>query len=103
MRYRRSDPEQSFEEYLKKPCISDRGFLFEQRLKECLSDPKLSLNAVADLLGVGASTIGQYAKKSGIDVKKRRKASYYSRDAIIMRTKLLTIVGVSRKSCKRCL
>ena len=81
MRYRRSDPEQSFEEYLKKPCISDRGFLFEQRLKECLSDTKLSLNAVADLLGVGASTIGQYAKKSGIDVKKRRKASYYSRDA----------------------
>ncbi len=33
------------------------------------------------MLGVGASTIGQYAKKSGIDVKKRRKASYYSRDA----------------------
>ena len=81
MRYRQSDPEQNFEEYLKKPCISDRGFIFEQRLKEYLSDPKLLLNAVADLLGVGASTVGQYAKKNGIDVKKRRKASYYSRDA----------------------
>lgn len=78
MRYRRSNPGQSFEEYLKKPCISDRGFIYEQRLKECLSNPELSLNTIADMLGVGASTIGQYAKKNGIDVKKRRKASYYS-------------------------
>lgn len=78
MRYRRSDPRQSFEEYLKKPCISNRGFIYEQHLKEYLSDPELSLNAIADLLGVGANTVGQYAKKNGIDVKKRRKASYYS-------------------------
>nr|WP_300850421.1 TnsD family Tn7-like transposition protein [uncultured Acetatifactor sp.] len=81
MRYRRSDPGQSFEEYLKKPCISDRGFIYGERLKECLSDPELSLNAIADMLGVGANTIGQYAKKNGIDVKKRRKASYYSSGA----------------------
>ena len=33
MRYRRSDPWQSFEEYLKKPCISARGFIYEERLK----------------------------------------------------------------------
>ncbi len=78
MRYRRSDPEQGFEEYLRKPCISDRGFIYEQHLKEYLSDPRLSLNAIADMLGVGATTVGQYAKKNGIDVKKRRKASYYS-------------------------
>lgn len=39
------------------------------------------MNTVADLLGVGASTVGQYARESGIDVKKRCKASYYSRDA----------------------
>ena len=78
MRYRRSDPRQSFEEYLKKPCISNRGFIYEQHLKEYLSDPELSLNAIADLLGVGANTVGQYAKKNGIDVKKRRKASCYS-------------------------
>ena len=49
-----------------------------QNLKEYLSDPELSLNAIADLLGVGANTVGQYAKKNGIDVKKRRKASCYS-------------------------
>ena len=30
------------------------------------------------MLGVGANTVGQYAKKNGIDIKKRRKASYYS-------------------------
>lgn len=77
----RSGPEQNFEEYLKKPCISDRGFIFEKCLKECLSNQELSLNAVADMLGVGTSTVGQYARKSGIDIKKRRKASYYSRDA----------------------
>lgn len=81
MRYRRSDTEQSFNEYLKRPCISDRGFIYEQRLKECFSDPELSLKTIADMLGVGASTIGQCAKKNGIDIKKRRKASYYSRDA----------------------
>lgn len=81
MRYRRSDPEQSFEEYLKKPCISGRGFIFERCLKEYLSNEELSLNAVAGLLGVGASTVSRYARKSGIDVKKRRKASYYSRGA----------------------
>lgn len=81
MRYRRSDRGQSFEEYLKKPCISDRGFIYEERLKECLSNPELSLNAIANTLGVGANTIGQYAKKNGIDVKKRRKASYYSGNA----------------------
>ena len=81
MRYRRSDPGQGFEEYLKKPCISDRGFIYEERMKEYLSNPELSLNAIADMLGVGANTIGQYAKKNGIDVKKRRKASYYSSGA----------------------
>ena len=78
MRYRRSDPGQSFEEYLKNPCISNRGFIYEQHLKEYLSNPGLSLNAIADMLGVGANTVGQYAKKNGIDVKERRKASYYS-------------------------
>lgn len=78
MRYRRSDPGQSFEEYLKKPCISDKGFVYEECLKECLSNAELSLNVIADMLGVGASTIGQYAKRNGVDVKKRRKASYYS-------------------------
>ena len=61
MRYRRSDPGQSFEEYLKNPCISNRSFIHEQHLKEYLSNP-----------------VGQYAKKNGIDVKERRKASYYS-------------------------
>ena len=81
MRYRRSDPGQGFEEYLKKPSISDRGFIYEERMKEYLSNPELSLNAIADMLGVGANTIGQYAKKNGIDVKKRRKASYYSSGA----------------------
>ena len=81
MRYRRSDPEQSFDEYLKKPCISDRGFIYEQHLDKCLFNPEMSLKAIADMLGVGASTIGQYAKKSGIEINKRRKASYYSRDA----------------------
>lgn len=81
MRYRRSDPEQSFEEYLKKPCISDRGFIFKERLKKCLSNPELSLNEVADVLGVSSNTIGKYARESGIDVKKRHKASYYSCDA----------------------
>lgn len=81
MRYRRLDPEQSSDEYLKKPYISDRGFVYEQRLKEYLSNPEMSLKSIAAILGVGASTIGPYAKKSGIDVKKRRKASYYSRDA----------------------
>lgn len=50
-------------------------------MKECLSNPELSLNAIADMLGVGANTIGQYAKKNGIDVKKRCKASYYSSGA----------------------
>ena len=78
MRYRRSDPGQSFEEYLKNPCISNRSFIHEQHLKEYLSNPGLSLNAIADMLGVGANTVGQYAKKNGIDVKERRKASYYS-------------------------
>lgn len=78
MRYRRSDPGQSFEEYLKNPCISNRGFIYEQHLKEYLSNPGLSLNAIADMLDVEANTVGQYAKKNGIDIKKRRKASYYS-------------------------
>lgn len=68
----------SFEEYLKNPCISNRSFIHEQHLKEYLSNPGLSLNAIADMLGVGANTVGQYAKKNGIDVKERRKASYYS-------------------------
>ena len=78
-----------------------QGGILGQCLKEYLSDPKLSLNAVADLLGVGASTIGQYAKKSGIDVKKRRKASYIPVMLITMRTKRLTIAGVFRMSYKR--
>ena len=78
MRYRRSDPGQSFEEYLKNPCISNRGFIYEQHLKEYLSNPGLSLNAIADMLDVEANTVGQYAKKNGIDIKKRCKASYYS-------------------------
>lgn len=81
MRYRRSDPGQSFEEYLKKPCLSERGVIYEKCLKECLSNPELPLNAIADILGVGAGTIGRYAKKNGTDVKKRRKASYYSSGA----------------------
>jgi len=81
MRYRRSDPEQSFDEYLKNPCISDRGFAYEQRLREYLSNPGMSMRAIAGMLGVGASTICQYVKKNGIDLKKRRKASYYSREA----------------------
>ena len=67
MRYRRSDPGQSFEEYLKNPCISNRGFIYEQHLKEYLSNPGLSLNAIADMLDVEANTVGQYAKKNGID------------------------------------
>ena len=49
-------------------------------MKEYLSYPGLSLNAIADMLSVGANTVGQYAKKNGIDVKERRKASYYSCD-----------------------
>ena len=68
MRYRRSKPDQSFEEYLMKPCISDRGFLYEQKLKEYLSDQEMPLRAISERLGVDTRTIVEYARKNGIDL-----------------------------------
>lgn len=73
MKYRRSKPDQPFEEYLLKPCISDRGFLYEQKLKEYLSDQEMPLRAISERLGVDTRTIVEYARKNGIDLGKKYK------------------------------
>ncbi len=73
MKYRRSKPDQTFEEYLRKPCISDRGFLYEQKLKEYLLDEEMPLRAMSERLGVDTRTIVEYARKNGIDLGKKYK------------------------------
>ena len=67
MRYRRSDPGKPFDEYLKNPCISSKGFLYEQRMDEYFSNPEMSMNEIAGILGLGAGTVAQYARRKGVD------------------------------------
>lgn len=88
MKYRRTKPGQSLEKYLQKPCISDRGFLFEQRLKEYLSDQKMPIRYIAEMLGVNVRIVVEYARKNGIDLSARYKERYSSRnpDADMART-----------------
>lgn len=73
MRYRRSKPRQAFERYLRNPCISDRGFLYEQKLREYLSDQDMPIRAIAESLGVDSGTVVEYAKKNGINLGVRYK------------------------------
>lgn len=63
MRYRRSDPDQEFDEYLKNPCISNKGFLYDQRMEEYLSNTEMSMDEIARLPGLGAGTVAQYARR----------------------------------------
>ncbi len=79
MKYRRTKPGQSLEKYLQKPCISDRGFLFEQRLKEYLSDQKMPIQYIAEILGVNVRIVVEYARKNGIDLSARYKERYSKR------------------------
>lgn len=80
MKYRRSKPGQPFEEYLQKPYISDRGFLYEQKLKEYLSDQKMPIKTIAENLGVNIRVIVEYARKNGIVLGERHKEGRCHRD-----------------------
>lgn len=77
MRYRRSDPDQTFDEYLKNTCISNKGFLYDQRMEEYFSDSEMSMDEIAGLLGIGVGTVVRYARKKKIDLGGRLTASYY--------------------------
>ena len=77
LRYRRSDPTQSFEEYLQNPCITDRGFLYLEMLHQYLTETKLSKRAIAQRLGVSPGSVAKYVKDHEIDISNRTKASYF--------------------------
>lgn len=80
MRYRRSNPKQTMEEYLEHPCISDRGFLYREQLEKYLTETNVSQVAIAEKLGVSPSTVAKYARDNGIDLSNRHKSSYYFRE-----------------------
>lgn len=73
MKYRRTKHRQPFEKYLQEPCISDRGFLYGQKLKECLSDKGMTVKAISERLGTDARTVVEYARRNGIDLGGSRK------------------------------
>lgn len=73
MKYRRTKHRQPFEKYLQEPCISDRGFLYGQRLKECLSDKGMTVKAISEKLGTDARTVVEYARRNSIDLGGSRK------------------------------
>ncbi len=80
LRYRRSNPAQDFEEYMVHPCITDRGFLYREKLHQYLTETKMSKKAIARTLDVSCSSVAKYARDHGIDMSNRYKASYYSRE-----------------------
>ena len=80
LRYRRSDLGESFEEYLRHPCISDRGFLYREKLHQYLTGTRLSKRAIAQRLGVSPGAVAKYVKDHDIDMSNRYKASYYFRE-----------------------
>ncbi|MBP3900964.1 MAG: TniQ family protein [Blautia sp.] len=79
-RYRRSDPSQPFEEYLRHPSITDRGFLYREKLHQYLTETQLSKRAIAQRLGVSPGAVAKYVKDHDIDMSNRYKASYYFRE-----------------------
>ena len=81
MRYRRSNPSQSFDEYLMHPCITDRGFLYREKLHQYLEETELSRRAIAYKLGVSEGSVAKYVKDHEIDMSNRYKASYYFRES----------------------
>jgi predicted transcriptional regulator len=80
LRYRRSDPAQNFEDYLAHPCITDRGFLYREKLHQYLTETDLSKRVIAHTLGVSESSVAKYVRDHGIDMSGRYKASYYFRE-----------------------
>ena len=80
LRYRRSDPAQDFKDYQVHPCISDRGFLYREKLHQYLTETTLAKRAIAHTLGVSESSVGKYARDHDIDMSSRYKASYYFRE-----------------------
>lgn len=108
MRYRRSNPKQTLEEYLEHPCISDRGFLYQEQLEKYLTDTRLSKRAIASRLGVSPSTVAKYVIDNGIDMRNRYKSSYYtsekdnteSRDVYFRRRVLEELNKTPVMSCK---
>lgn len=79
-RYRRSNPEQSWEDYMTHPCITDRGFLYREKLEKYLKETELSMKAIANKLGVSPASVAHYARNHGINRNQRYKSSYYFRD-----------------------
>ncbi|MCM1543280.1 MAG: TnsD family transposase [Blautia sp.] len=80
MKYRRTKHRQPFEKYLQEPCISDRGFLYRQKLEECLSDKGMTVKAISERLGTDARTVVEYARKNGIDLGGSRKRRRHYKD-----------------------
>lgn len=80
LRYRRSDMAQDFKDYLAHPSITDRGYLYREKLHQHLTETNLSQRAIAHKLGVSESSVAKYVKDHDIDMSGRYKASYYFRE-----------------------
>lgn len=78
--YRRSDLKQPFDEYLRNPCITDRGFLYREKLYQYLTETRLSKSSIAQRLGVSLNSVTKYVRDHEIDMSNRYKASYYFRE-----------------------
>ena len=81
MRYRRSNPAQDFKDYQEHPCITDRGFLYMEKLHQYLTETNLSKRAIAHMLGVSEGVVSKYSRDHDIDRSGRYKSSYYFRES----------------------
>lgn len=77
MLYRRRKPEQSFDEYAKRPIIIEYGELFDSALRECMEKQGLGCEETSKIVGRPYGTVMKRARAIGIDVSIHYTASYY--------------------------
>ena len=76
MLYRRRKPEQSFDEYAKRPIIIEYGELFDSALRDCMEKRILGCEETSKIVGRPYGTVMKRARAIGIDVSIHYTASY---------------------------
>lgn len=77
MKYQRSQPEKTFEEYVKHVTILDYGHYWYEMLKECVEIKKMNLKETAAALKCTHTTVKKRADEIGVNPNQNRKSCIY--------------------------